>query len=512
MGSTFNPQILVDKLSKLNLSQASIETLSHWCIFHMYRAKQVVETWDKQFHRAPREQRLAFLYLANDILQNSRRKGSDFVGEFWKVLPNALGDVIQNGDEFGRASAMRLINIWEERKVFGSRGLKAEFLGRNIDGGNQSGKDLGLKLRYNAGGALDKILTGYQILYGGPIDDEAALSKCCNILAFFDKLEKETSEDSKSEKLHDPAFVEELQGQSAMLRDCIDQLSTVESTRDRLISNLKEALQEQEFKLDQVRNQLQAARSKFEQADSLCYQFLNGNGNHRELPVNESSKDVNDYDPSAEREQSSPVMHSSQVSSTPDKSASEEDSLKSTAAKVAAKLTSSTSSAQMLSYVLSSLASEGVIRNQGKDSPAEKRAKVEADNPPTPYIPLNPEQPPFSPFPLSGSLPTWHSIPVPSTSPPMLPLQQVPLYPMQLPPSLMPPLGPTNDMPYYGMGQLQSPLLPPCLPPYTTPISSSSPPFTAQPPPPGSTSSTPGSDTSLYSQPSSLPMAPISRQ
>lgn len=77
----------------------------------MNKAKQVVETWDKQFHCSPREQRLAYLYLANDILQNSRRKGSEFVGEFWKVLPDALRDVIGNGDEFGRNAALRLVHL-----------------------------------------------------------------------------------------------------------------------------------------------------------------------------------------------------------------------------------------------------------------------------------------------------------------------------------------------------------------------------------------------------------------
>lgn len=76
----------------------------------MNKAKQVVETWDKQFHCSPREQRLAYLYLANDILQNSRRKGSEFVGEFWKVLPHALRDVIGSGDEFGRNAALRLVH------------------------------------------------------------------------------------------------------------------------------------------------------------------------------------------------------------------------------------------------------------------------------------------------------------------------------------------------------------------------------------------------------------------
>lgn len=77
----------------------------------MNKARQVVETWARQFHSSPREQRLAFLYLANDILQNSRRKGAEFVGEFWKVLPDALRDVIESGDEFGRNAAQRLVSL-----------------------------------------------------------------------------------------------------------------------------------------------------------------------------------------------------------------------------------------------------------------------------------------------------------------------------------------------------------------------------------------------------------------
>lgn len=75
----------------------------------MNKAKQVVETWEKQFRCSPRDQRLAFLYLANDILQNSRRKGSEFVGEFWKVLPDALHDVMDNTDDSGKNAALRLV-------------------------------------------------------------------------------------------------------------------------------------------------------------------------------------------------------------------------------------------------------------------------------------------------------------------------------------------------------------------------------------------------------------------
>lgn len=46
-------------------------------------------------------------------------------------------------------------------------------------------------------------------------------------------------------QFHGSAFVEELRGQHAILRDCIEQLTAVESSRASLVSHLREALQEQ---------------------------------------------------------------------------------------------------------------------------------------------------------------------------------------------------------------------------------------------------------------------------
>lgn len=83
--------------------------LSRWCISHRKKAKQIVETWDKLFNSSQKEQRVSFLYLANDILQNSRRKGSEFVNEFWKVLPGALKYVYDHGDEGGKKAVARLV-------------------------------------------------------------------------------------------------------------------------------------------------------------------------------------------------------------------------------------------------------------------------------------------------------------------------------------------------------------------------------------------------------------------
>ncbi|KAL1210102.1 hypothetical protein V5N11_010676 [Cardamine amara subsp. amara] len=392
MGSSFNAQILVEKLAKLNSSQASIETLSHWCIFHMNKAKHVVETWGRQFHCAPREQRLAYLYLANDILQNSRRKGSEFVGEFWKVLPDALRDVIDNGDDFGRKSARRLVNIWEERKVFGSRGqiLKEEFLGKP-ENGTRIGALVPLNLKQANGTTLEKVVSAVEALHGIHNDEDAIVGKCTNAAGYLEKAAQEVEKDLSSGHTPRPAVVKEVQGQHAILRGCIEQLGAMETSRTSLVSHLREALQEQELKLEQVRNHLQIARFQADRSGDLCRQLLD-HGDISQPPATkeEESKEAINVSSAAvapqsfthsDVEQSAPVMFASNPSQ------SVKDPRKTAAAAVVAKLTASTSSAEVLSYVLSSLASEGIIRNinppavtetpSSVDYPPEKRPKLQ---------------------------------------------------------------------------------------------------------------------------------------
>jgi regulator of Ty1 transposition protein 103 len=511
MGSTFNPQILVEKLAKLNSSQQSIETLSHWCIFHMYKAKQVVETWDKQFHCSPREQRLAFLYLANDILQNSRRKGVDFVSEFWKVLPGALRDVIDNGDESGKSAARRLVSIWEERKVFGSRGqiLKEELVGRHLENNTTNGKHSAFKLRPSAGNAWDKIVSCYQVVYGGQLDEDSILGRCRNAISCIEKVDKEIG-GVVSGKLNGSGVVEELQGQHAILRDCTEQLMAVESSRANLVSHLREALQEQEFKLDQIRDQLQAAQSQSEQASNLCRQLL-ADQSMKETHTSSAPQSLS----AGNGEQSVPVMYTRQLP-FPEKSGEDP---KAAAAAVAAKLTASTSSAQMLTYVLSSLASEGVIGNNMKESsgdyPSEKRTKLENDHPA--YIPShNPQPPPVQPYPHSESVPitTQESNlnevqPPPPSSPPPLPPLPPPMQPYPVPQFMQSTSG-LISVPYgYGTAQMQQTLAIPGYSPVGPPMNVESS-YMALPPNPYQ--SFQGSDGGFYSQPTSLPMAPMSRQ
>ncbi|EIE19618.1 DUF618-domain-containing protein [Coccomyxa subellipsoidea C-169] len=70
------------------------------------------------------QKKLCLMYLANDILQNSRKKGPEFVNEFYHTLPRPVHHLLKHGDAKVQKSVERLIAIWDDRKVFGLSGVK----------------------------------------------------------------------------------------------------------------------------------------------------------------------------------------------------------------------------------------------------------------------------------------------------------------------------------------------------------------------------------------------------
>ncbi|XP_072970193.1 uncharacterized protein [Typha angustifolia] len=447
MNGSFNGQILVDKLAKLNNSQQSIETLSHWCIFHRNNAKQVVETWEREFHCVPKDKRVSFLYLANDILQNSRRKGMEFITEFWRVLPDALSDVLKNGDEFGRNAVMRLVCIWEDRKVFGSRGqiLKEEILGRNMENTKSDGKSISYKLKQPDREQLEKLISSFEHIYSAPLDEDTLFEKCQIAISYVDKVENEYRNNPNLGN-DSGSVIGELQLQHSSLRESIEQLKSAESSRTNLISNLRVALNEQELKFEQIRNQLQVAQSRYKQADIIFQKLLSYN--MEQLPVDQMLKESASVvsssaspgfvmDPTVFAREKIPATQAMYTREGPvdnySSSRAEGDNRKTAAAEVAAKLAASPSSAQMLSYVLSSLASEGAMSQTAKEENPSDSKRPKLENVVPSYVPPLPphfphpdilqKPPPLQPQSSSTmqSSPTVQSPSEPPTSLPQTP-------------------------------------------------------------------------------------------
>ncbi|KAL6597431.1 hypothetical protein ACP70R_046871 [Stipagrostis hirtigluma subsp. patula] len=392
----FSEQRLVEKLNKLNSTATCIQTLSQWCIFHRKRARRVVDTWEKQFNSATKDKKVSFLYLSNDILQNSKRKGGEYVNEFWRVLPRSLKDFFENGGEEGKKVVARLIGIWDERKVFGSRieNLKDEILGDNFptldNNANSSNpspnpssnsksarKDSGTTIKkLTVGGMPEKIVTAYQSVLDKHFDEDTALNKCKNTVGVLEKMNKDVDDACTHGIQQTSPLISDLQEQETILKQCIEQLESVDTARITLINQLKEALSEQESKSKLLHDQLQVARAESEHVLQLKQRLggapvSNGGGSSssplmiappsEQTAVMMQSTGIKPVSP-----QLQPLHPATSISTTV---SAVDDEPKKTAAAMADKLASLKSPEQVLSSIFSSLVAEqAASMNSGSPS------------------------------------------------------------------------------------------------------------------------------------------------
>jgi len=116
--SSFSNHQLEKKIKMLTMSQQSIQTLSLWSIHHRKHAKHIVTTWFTELQRVKPKKKMALMYLANDILQNSRKKGPEYSKEFGNVLPNAFTHCCVDQDDATKETLKRILGIWLERGVY----------------------------------------------------------------------------------------------------------------------------------------------------------------------------------------------------------------------------------------------------------------------------------------------------------------------------------------------------------------------------------------------------------
>jgi len=132
--SVFTEQVLIDKLSHMSNSQQSIETLSHWILYHRKHVDKSVKVWEKEIFKAPPERKILFLYLANHVMQSSRKKGNDFIQAFSKIIKPCILHVYRDGNS--QKEVMRVLDLWKERNVLSLNFV--EDIKRSLSGQHQS--------------------------------------------------------------------------------------------------------------------------------------------------------------------------------------------------------------------------------------------------------------------------------------------------------------------------------------------------------------------------------------
>jgi regulator of Ty1 transposition protein 103 len=169
------------------------------------------------------------------------------------------------------------------------------------------------------------------------------------------------------------SLISDLQGQETVLKQCIEQLESVNMARITLINKLREALSEQEAKSELLRNQLHVARAKAEHAMQLKQRLgsalNNGAGSSSSplmvtLPPGQTAAMM-------QNSAAMPIFPHYQplhpATSLPATSSAVGDEPKKTAAAMADKLASLSAPEKVLSSIFSSLAAEQA-RNSGSTS------------------------------------------------------------------------------------------------------------------------------------------------
>ncbi|TSL82602.1 Regulation of nuclear pre-mRNA domain-containing protein 2 [Bagarius yarrelli] len=94
----------------------SIQSLSSWCLENKKQHRVVVRYWMKWLKKSDANHRLNLFYLANDVIQNCKRKNAIiYRGTFAEILPGAA---LLVRDAKVRKSVERIFNIWQERSVY----------------------------------------------------------------------------------------------------------------------------------------------------------------------------------------------------------------------------------------------------------------------------------------------------------------------------------------------------------------------------------------------------------
>ncbi|KAK9871475.1 hypothetical protein WA026_012849 [Henosepilachna vigintioctopunctata] len=115
--SGFTETQFVKKLSDLNGSSQSIQTLSLWLIHHRKHYSTVVKIWYRELLKAKDDKKLTYMYLANDVIQISRKKGPEYGKEFGLYLKRAF-EHMSGSDDKTTNSLERLLNIWGDREIY----------------------------------------------------------------------------------------------------------------------------------------------------------------------------------------------------------------------------------------------------------------------------------------------------------------------------------------------------------------------------------------------------------
>lgn len=107
------------KLSSLNETQDSIVAVAQWIMFHRRHADRTAQLWLARLQDAPVTKRLNLVYLANEVVQQSRaRSRTDFLYAFEPLIAEATATAYKGASVEVQNKLKRVVEVWRQRNIF----------------------------------------------------------------------------------------------------------------------------------------------------------------------------------------------------------------------------------------------------------------------------------------------------------------------------------------------------------------------------------------------------------
>lgn len=122
--SGFSEVAMRERLSKLRPQQDSINTLSMWLMHHHRHTDEIIQIWLKEVRKETNSSQIVnLLYVANDVIQNSRKKNPEMTAKFFSVLEPAFRHAAKiSGPELDKAM-IKTLNVWRDRQIYNEEQL-----------------------------------------------------------------------------------------------------------------------------------------------------------------------------------------------------------------------------------------------------------------------------------------------------------------------------------------------------------------------------------------------------
>lgn len=155
---TLNENNLEKRFEMVSTSQGSIQSLSFFCLHYKAYHKKIAHIWLRSLQKAKISHRLTLIYLANDIVQNAKRKNAlSFIEDFKSILKDTIPYL---KDEKIKKSVDRVFSIWQDRSIYDVKFINELKSLLNNTGKNKSGNESTVSKANNAGDSQKSIKQG----------------------------------------------------------------------------------------------------------------------------------------------------------------------------------------------------------------------------------------------------------------------------------------------------------------------------------------------------------------